>query len=95
MKVICSVINWSQNVMTELNLKNIVLEVDQVIYTKILDAMFQMELDGSIIFDTIIPRIRGFHIVICMLKTIFSRFKDSSIIYSFICIFIYLIIVCI
>ena len=69
--------------MTELNLKNIILEVDQAIYTKILDAMFRMELDGSMIFDKIIPRMGESHILICMLKTIFSRFKDSGIIYSF------------
>ena len=72
MKVI-SVINRSLDVITELNLKNIILEVDQAIYTKILDAMFRMELDGSMIFDKFIPRMGGFHIVICMLKTIFSR----------------------
>ena len=85
MKVICSVINWSQDVLTELNLKSIILEVDQAIYTKILDVMFRIEHDGSIIFDKIIPRIGGFHIAICMLKAIFIRFND---------LFIYLIIVC-
>ena len=47
MKVVCSVINWSQDVMNELDLKNIILEVDQAIYTKILDAIFHMELDGQ------------------------------------------------
>ena len=94
MKVFCSVINWSQDVLTELNLKSIIVEVDQAIYTKILDVMFRIEHDGSIIFDKIIPRIGGFHIVICMLKAIFIRFKDSGIIFSFICLFIYLIIVC-
>ena len=73
------------DVMTELSLKNIILEVDQAIYTKILDAMFRMELDGSMMFDKIIPRMGGFHIVICMLKTIFSRFKNSGIISSFMC----------
>ena len=52
--------------MTELNMKNIILEVNQAIYPKILDAMFRMELYGSIIFDKIIPRMGGFHIVICM-----------------------------
>ena len=82
--------------MTELNLKNITLEVDQAIYTKILDAMFRMELDGSMIFDKIIPRMGGFQTVICMLETIFSRFKDSGIIYSFMCLFFFfLITVCI
>ena len=87
MKVIFSVINWSLDVMNELNLKNIILEVDQAIYTKMVDkdAMFRTELDGSMIFDKIIPRIGGFHIVICMLKIIFSTFKDSGIIYSLIC----------
>ena len=50
MKVIFSIINRSLDVMTELDLKNIILEVDQAIYTKILDAMFRMELDGSMIF---------------------------------------------
>ena len=87
MKVIFSVINRSLDVMTELNLKNIILEIDRAIYTKILDAMFRMELDGSMIFDKVVPRMGGFHRVICMLKTIFSRFKDSGIIYSFMCLF--------
>ena len=86
MKVIFSVINRSLDVMTELNLKNIILEVDQAIYTKILDATFRMELDGSMIFDKIIPRMGGFHIVICMLKTIFSRLRY----YLFIHVFSYL-----
>ena len=56
MKVIFSVINRSLDVMTELNLKNIILEIDRAIYTKILDAMFRMELDGSMIFDKIIMK---------------------------------------
>ena len=77
------------SVMTELNLKYIILEVDQAIYTKRLHAMFRMELDGSMIFDKIIPRMGGFHIVICMLKKIFSRLKDSVIIYSFMCLFFF------
>ena len=92
MKVIFSVINWSLDVITELNLKNFILDVDKAIYTKIFDAMFRMELDESIIFDKILPKMGGFHIVICMLKTIFSRFKDSGIIYSFMCLFIYFLI---
>ena len=81
------------DVMTELSLKNIILEVDQAIYTKILDAMFRMELDGSMMFDKIIPRMGGFHIVICMLKTIFSRFKNSGIIYSFMCILFFFVLI--
>ena len=82
-KVIFSVINQSLDVMTELNLKNIILEFDQAIYTKILDAIFRM------IFDKILLRMGGFHIVISMLKTLFSRFKGSGIIYSFMCLFIF------
>ena len=97
MKVIFSVINRSLGVMTELNLKNIILEVDQAIYTKMIDkdAMFRTELDGSMIFDKIIPRMGGFHIVICMLKIIFSTFKDSGIIYSLMCFCFFLITACV
>ena len=87
MKVIFSIINWSLDVITELILKNIILEIDQAIHTKVLDAMLKMELDRSVIFDKIIPRMGGFQIVISMLKTIFSRFKDSGIIYLFMCLF--------
>ena len=62
----------------ELKLKQIILEVYQVIYLKILDAMFRMKDDGMMIFDKIIPRLGGFHIVLCMLRSLYCRFKAAS-----------------
>ena len=47
MKVIFSVINRSLDVMTELNLKNIILQVDQAIYTKIWMSCFKWNLTGQ------------------------------------------------
>ena len=52
------------------------IEADQAIYTKVLDAMFKLENDGKGVFKKIIPRMGGFHILMCMLKTIYSLFKN-------------------
>lgn len=54
--------------------------MDQAIYSKVLDAMFKMDFEGSDIFTKLIPRMGGFHVIMCMLKTIYSRFKDSGLI---------------
>ena len=78
MKVIFAVIDCFLDIIAELKLKQIILEVDQVIYLKILDAMFRMKDDGMMIFDKIIPRLGGFHIVLCMLRTLYCRFKAAS-----------------
>ena len=78
MKVIFSVIDRSLDIMRELNLQQMFLEVDQAIYCKLLDAMFRMESNGNRIFDKLVPRMGGFHVIICVLRTIFSRFKDSG-----------------
>ena len=78
MNVIFLVINRSLDILNELNSKQMFLEVDQAIYTKILDAMFRMEANGDQIFDKIVPRMGGFHILLCVLRTIYSRFKDTG-----------------
>ena len=52
--------------------------MDQAIYRKLSDAAFKMSEDGRDVFSKLIPRMGGFHIIIYMLKTIFSRFKDSE-----------------
>ena len=80
MRVIYAAINRSLDIMEELGNKYIFMEVDQAIYTKVLDAMFKMEKDGTPIFDKVIPRMGGFHIVLCMIRTIFSRFKNAGIV---------------
>ena len=60
------------------------IEVDQAIYSKLLDVMFKMSEDGHDVFSKLIPRMGGFHIIMCMLKITFSRFKDSGIIKLFV-----------
>ena len=60
------------------------IEVDQAIYSKLLDAMFKICKNGHDKFLEMIPRIGGFHIIMCMLKTIFLRCKDSEIIELFV-----------
>ena len=80
MNVINEVIERTFHIMHELNLEDIFLEVDQAIYTKVLDVMFKLEDEGNNVFDKIILRMGGFHVIICLLRTIYSRFKDSGMI---------------
>ena len=46
--------------------------------------MLKMSEDGHDVFSKLIPRMEGFHVIMCMLETIFSRFKDSGIIKLFV-----------
>ena len=78
MKFIFGVIDCSLDIIAELKLKHIILEVDHAIYSEILDAMFRTKYDGLMVFDKIILMMRVFHIVLCMLRTIYSQFKDSG-----------------
>ena len=55
-------------------------KADQPIYSKLLDALFKMSEDGHDMFSKVTPRMGRFHIIMCMLKTIFSIFIDSGII---------------
>ena len=55
------------------------LEVDQVIYTKVHDAMFKMEAKGYEIFEKVIPLMGGFYIGIWMLRTIYEQFKKCGV----------------
>ena len=76
MKVIYTEITRTLEIMNELDLPFIFIEADQAIYTKVIDAMFKLEHDGKDVFRKIVPRMGGFHIVMCMLKTINSLFKN-------------------
>ena len=80
MKVIYAAIYRYLDIINELDIKFIFLEVDQAIYTKVLDAMFKMEAEGFEIFKKVIPRMGGFHIGICMLRTIYEQFNKCGII---------------
>ena len=64
----------------ELELQYIFLEVDQAIYHKVLQVLFHTKKMGSKEYDKLIVRMGGFHIIICMLRSIYSRFFDSGLI---------------
>ena len=63
--------------MKELDIPHLILEVDQAIYTKVLDVMFRIKFDGKQIFDKIVPRVGAFHVLLFVAHQ-FSRFKDSG-----------------
>ena len=70
-------------ILTELEMEKMLIEADQAIYSKLLDVMFKMSEDGHDVFSKLIPKMGGFHIIMCMLKTVFSIFKYSGIIKLF------------
>ena len=78
MAVIYAEIERTEQMRMELGLDFIFIEADQAVFTKVIDAMFKMETEGKEVFKTIIPRMGGFHITMCMLKTIFSLFKNCG-----------------
>ena len=78
MKTIYASIRRTQDIMEELETNLIFIEVNQAIYTKVLDAMFRLKDEGENLFDNIIPCMGGFHIVICMLQTIYSLFHNCG-----------------
>ena len=79
MSVIYAFIDRAFKILMELEMEKMFIEADQAIYSKLFDAMFKLSEDGHDVFSKLVPRMGGFHIIMCMLKTIFSRFKDSGI----------------
>ena len=84
MSVIYDFIDRAFKTLTDLEMEKMFIEADQAKYSKLLDAMFKMSEDGHDVLLKLIPRMGGFHIIMGMLKTIFSRFKDSGIIKLFV-----------
>lgn len=79
MNVILTITNRTMQYLTELELDSIFLEVDQAIYNKVLQVLFKFRQEGSTLYDKLIVRMRGFHIIIiCLLRTIYSRFNGSG-----------------
>ena len=72
MSVIYAFIDRTFKILTELEMEKMFIEVDQAIYSKLLDVMFKMSENGHNVFSKLIPRMGGFHIIMGMLKTIFS-----------------------
>ena len=84
MSVIYAFIDRALKILKELEKEKMFIEADQALYSKRLDAMFKMSEDGHDVFSKLIPKMRGFYIIMCMLKTIFWRFKHSGIIKLFV-----------
>ena len=80
MDVIYAIMNRTIDIKNELGLEYIFLEADQAIYTKVLQILFKFQEDGNNHFDGMIVRMGGFHVIICLMRTIFSRFKDCGMI---------------
>ena len=59
----------------QLELDFIFLECDQAIYTKVFQLLFKLKTEDPDTYNKITLRMGGFHIELCMLKTIYSRFK--------------------
>ena len=65
-----------EEIMHELELGFIFLEVDQAIYHKILDVKFQFPDQ----FQSVIVRMGGFHVIICLMRSIYSRFRGFGLV---------------
>ena len=78
--VIQEIINRAMRCKSELQLEYIFLEVDQAIYNKVLLVLFNQKARDPSFCIKLIVRIGGFHIVLCLLKTINSRFYNSGIV---------------
>ena len=63
--------------MNYLNLNYIFLEVDQAIFNKVLQVLFAFQEKENRKRDKIIVRMGGCHVILCLSRTIYSRFKDS------------------
>ena len=72
------IIKRTVETMNELELEFIFLECDQAIYTKVLKIMFKLERENKDMYRRIVLRMGGFHVLMCMIKTIYSRFKGCS-----------------
>ena len=68
--VIAAVRRQAENIMKKLEGNFIFTEADQAIYTKIVNVIFSLKDKGEDLFSTPIPHIGGFHISMCMLRTI-------------------------
>ena len=80
MNVIEEILNRTLTCMKELELPFIFLEVDQAIYNKVLQVLFDVKKRNSTKYDKVIVRMGGFHVIICLLRTLYSRFHDSGVV---------------
>ena len=63
---------------TQLDIPFIFLECDQAIYNKVLQLLFKLERENYDIYGKVILRMGGFHVIICILRTIYSHFNGCG-----------------
>ena len=80
MNVDYKIINPVLSIKKELGLSYIFLEVDLAIYAKILDVTFQFQNENNKMFDKIIGRMGAFYIMICLLHSIYSCFRNTGLV---------------
>ena len=74
-----TVLKTSEDIFKELELGYIFLEVDQAAYTKIIEVkLFLLHNNESAPCKDVIVRMGGFHVVMCLMRSIYSRFPLSS-----------------
>ena len=73
--VVHAIFKRTVDIMKELKLGFTFLEVDQAIYNKILKVKFQLLMENYEMCNFVIVRMEGFHIMICVMRTIYSQFK--------------------
>ena len=78
--VVAEIINRAMRCKSELQLEYIFLEVNQAIYNKVLQVLFNQKTRDPSFYNKLVVRMGGFHIVLCLLKTIYRRFYDSGIV---------------
>ena len=66
--------------MKELETDFIFTEADLAIYTKVSDVILALKNNREDLFPSIISHMGGFHIGMCMLRTIYSLFKRCGIV---------------
>ena len=80
MDVVLEIMNRSMTCMSELELDYIFLVADQAIYAKVLEILFDYKERGMDTFKGLIVRMGGFHVQMCLMKSIYSRFKDCGLV---------------
>ena len=78
--VVAEIINRAMRCKSELQLEYIFLEVNQAIYNKVLQVLFNQKTRDPSFCNKLVVQMGGFHIVLCLLKTIYRRFYDSGIV---------------
>ena len=78
--VVAEIINRAMRCKSELQLEYIFLEVNQAIYNKVLQVLFNQKTRDPSFCNKLVVRMGGFRIVLCLLKTIYRRFYDSGIV---------------